>query len=111
MDVDFTYTRPQAHNQVGRRRGRDFETDAVGGPSYGVGIHVTSSSSQLDQMALVDQVDGPVQSRASTSSKGSNEKIPTMSAENFPSLGGGERLAVGASASAGKCTTGVQSMV
>ena len=79
VDVDFNYTRPGTHNQVGRRRGREFDESH---PSYGVGISVVTSASN-QQAQLVDQLDGPVMS-------GGVDKIaPTMSSENFPCLGGG----------------------
>ena len=82
VDVDFNYTRPGTHNQVGRRRGRDFDESH---PSYGVGISVVASASN-QQAQLVDQLDGPVNS-------GTVDKIaPTMSSENFPCLGGGTTL-------------------
>ena len=50
VDVDFNYTRPGTHNQVGRRRGREFDE------SYGVGISVVAPSSH-QQAQLVDQLD------------------------------------------------------
>ena len=82
VDVDFNYTRPGTHNQVGRRRGREFDESH---PSYGVGISVVAPASN-QQAQLVDQLDGPVMS-------GAVDKIaPTMSSENFPSLGGGTTL-------------------
>ena len=78
VDVDFTYTRPGAHSQVGRRRGRDFEESV---PSHGVGVSVVPNSANHTS-SLIDQVDGPV------SSKPSGNSAPVMTTENFPSLGG-----------------------
>ena len=78
VDVDFTYTRPGSHSQVGRRRGRDFEESI---PSHGVGVAVVPNSTN-NTSSLIDQVDGPV------SSKPSGNIAPVMTSENFPSLGG-----------------------
>ena len=77
VDVDITYSRPGTHSQVGRRRGRDFEE---ANPSYGVGVAVVPSTLN-HQGPLIDQIDGPVNSK-------SENIAPTMTTENFPSLGG-----------------------
>ena len=78
VDVDFTYTRPGSHSQVGRRRGRDFEESV---PSHGVGISVVPNSIN-NASSFVDQVDRPINSRPS------GIVAPVMTSENFPSLGG-----------------------
>ena len=82
VDVDFTYSRPGTNNQVGRRRGRDFEESA---PSYGVGVSVVSSATN-NHRPLIDQIDGAV------SSNSVNKLAPSMTNENFPSLGGGTAM-------------------
>ena len=82
VDLDFNYTRPGTHNQVGRRRGREFEESS---PSYGVGVSIVSKAPN-QQAQLVDQIDGPIKSKAG------DNNAPTMSSENFPSLGGGTTL-------------------
>ena len=78
VDVDFTYTRPGSHSQVGRRRGRDFEESV---PSHGVGISVVPNSIN-NASSFVDQVDGAINPRPS------GIVAPVMTSENFPSLGG-----------------------